>query len=152
MKQTIIFQSKTASVNSFYYNDKRMGKTMAAREWSANMLHTIGRYAAEFGALRAYFDPKKHCYSVKIKMLVPRSTLYTRSGELTTKVHDLSNIEKSIVDVIFLPEYFSENSLFDTKGPNLNIDDRYLAHLSSSKVPTEDTWGIEVELEILPQP
>ncbi len=152
MKQTIIFQSKTASINSFYYNDKRHGKTQAAREWSSCILHTIAKYSQEFAALRAYFDPKKHVYSFKMKMLVPRSVLYTKGGELTTKVHDLSNIEKPLIDLIFLPDNFSEQSLFGDKAPNLNVDDRYLAYLSSCKVPTEDTWGIEVELEILPQP
>lgn len=152
MKQTIVFQSKTLSINSTYYGNRQHGKTPEAKQWTTHMLMTISRYNEEFMALRKYFNPKKHVYSMKIKVFIPESTMYTKDGKMTTLVHDLSNIEKSIVDVIFLPKFFSEQALFAEKAPNLNIDDRYLQYLSSEKVPTEDYWGIEVELEILDKP
>lgn len=152
MKQTIVFQSKTLSINSTYYGNRQHGKTAEARQWTTNMLLTIDRYKEEFAALRNYFNPKKHVYSFKMKVFIPESIMYTKDGKMTSLVHDLSNVEKSCVDVIFLPKFFSEMSLFGEKAANLNIDDRYLQYLSSEKVPTEDYWGIEVELEILDKP
>ena len=152
MKQILKFQSKTLSINSTYYGERRHGKTPEAKQWTTQMLMAISRYNEEFAALRTYFNPKKHVYRMKIQMYIPESTMYTKAGKMTTLVHDLSNVEKSIVDVIFLPKFFSEQALFAEKAPNLNIDDRYLQYLSSEKVPTEDYWGIEVELEIVDKP
>jgi hypothetical protein len=152
MKQTIVFQSKTLSINSTYYGNKLHGKTPEAQQWTTNMMLTIGRYKAEFDSLRTHFNPKKHVYSFKMKIFIPESVMYTKDGKMTSLVHDLSNVEKSCVDVIFLPKFYAEESLFGLKAPNLNIDDRYLQYLSSEKIPTEDYWGIEVELEIKDKP
>lgn len=152
MKQILKFQSKTLSINSTYYGERRHGKTPEAKQWTTQMLMAISRYNEEFAALRKHFNPKKHVYRMKIQIYIPESTMYTKDGKMTSLVHDLSNVEKSIVDVIFLPKFFSEQALFAEKAPNLNIDDRYLQYLSSEKVPTADYWGIEVELEITDKP
>ena len=152
MKQILKFQSKTLSINSTYYGERRHGKTPEAKQWTTHMLMSIGRYKEEFAALRTHFNPKKHVYRMTIKVFIPESTMYTKDGKMTSLVHDLSNIEKSIVDVIFLPKFFSEQALFAEKAPNLNTDDRYLQYLSSEKVPTEDYWGLEVELQITDKP
>jgi hypothetical protein len=152
MKQIIKFKSKTASINSLYYNDKRHGKTAEAKKWSTEILVTIGQHINEFKELRELFNPKKHCYSFKMKMLIPETAMYTKDGKMTSLVHDLSNVEKPLIDLIFLPKYFSEYSIFGEKAANLNVDDRYLQYLSSEKVPTVNEWGIIVELEILDKP
>jgi len=128
-----------------YYGDKRHGKTAAAKEWSEQVLQALSRYKSELKQFRDYFEPSRHIYSVSIEMLVPHDTLYTKKGELTSKVHDLSNIEKPIVDLLFLPKFFEYCE-------NLNIDDRYLGELRSLKTPTLDTWGVNVIIEIKNKP
>ena len=152
MKQVIKFHAKTISVNSMYYGNRLHGKTAEAKKWSSQILFTISKYSEEFKALREFFNPKKHVYSFKMKMFVPRNVMYTKDGKMTSLIHDLSNVEKPLIDLIFLPKFYSEAPLFAEKAPNLNIDDRYLQYLSSEKVPTEDFWGIEVELEIKDKP
>jgi hypothetical protein len=152
MKQVITFQTKTISVNSMYYGNRLHGKTTEAREWSTQILFTILKHAKQFEALRSHFEPKKHVYKMKMKMFIPESVMYTKAGLMTSLVHDLSNVEKPLIDLIFLPKFYSEQSLLGEKAPNLNVDDRFLQYLSSEKVPTKDYWGIEVELEIVDKP
>lgn len=115
MKQIITFQSKTLSINSTYYGNKLHGKTPEAREWTTNMLSTISKYKQEFKKLRDYFNPKKHVYSFKMKVFIPESVLYTKDGKMTSLVHDLSNVEKSCVDVIFYLVFTQKNVYLATR-------------------------------------
>lgn len=147
MKQLIILPVKTMSINSTYYANKLHGKTAEAREWSEQVLVHLSKYNKELQKFSSSFDTTKHMYSIEIQMLVPSDVLYTKKGEFTSKVHDLSNIEKSLIDLLFLPKFYDEQNC-----TNLNIDDRYLGELKSVKLPTLDTWGVQIIVELKNRP
>jgi hypothetical protein len=145
MKQTITLPVKTISINSMYYGNRLHGKTMEAREWTEDVVAQLRRFGPQLKALREHFITTEHMYSVKLEILIPENVLFTKKGELTSKVHDLSNVEKGFLDILFLPKYFEHCQ-------NLNLDDRYLGELCSAKIPTKDTWGLVVHIEIKNKP
>lgn len=144
MKRTITFQVQAISINSMYYGNRLHGKTTAAREWSENVLNTLKYYSQEINELKNYFDEKEHVYRLHLQMLVPIDVLYTKAGVLTSKVVDLSNFEKPLIDLIMLPKYADRGSL--------NKDDRFVQSLLSEKIPTKNEWGIVVHIEIVDKP
>ena len=81
-------------------------------------------------------------------MMVPASELYTKDGKLSSRVHDLSNIEKSLVDVMLLKKYSAQESPYGVQ--NMLTDDRYLKQLQSRKQVAE-TWGIRISITICPK-
>lgn len=124
------------------FRDKRY-KTPEYKEWHyqiQNYLQSPKNQSA-FKQLRESFDPDKHFYSVCLTFYYPEHILFTQKGNMSAKAHDCSNIEKPLIDILFLP---SNNKVC----PNLNVDDKYIADLSSRKRPL-DQHMIEVEMEIL---
>lgn len=63
---------------------------------------------------------------------------------------DLTNIEKLVQDNIF-EERYNGRIIHDTTIANLNIDDKYITSLHSSK-NLGDSYLIQIEIEILPIP
>ena len=145
MVRDLKLELKTASINSLYYANVRHGKTKAAKEWTLDVFRQLRKYETELTELREYFEPANHVYGVSMKILIPEHVLFTKAGELTSLVHDLSNVEKPLIDLLFLPKHFNE-------CPQLNVDDRYLCYLRSAKVPTKNSYGIELTIEILSKP
>jgi hypothetical protein len=145
MKQTITFQLQAISVNSMYYGNRLHGKTTAAREWSNDVLNTLKRYSVELTALRELFNEQKHVYKMHLEMLVPIDVMYTKTGIMTSKIPDLTNIEKPLIDLVMLPKHFAE-------AGNLNKDDRFLQSILSEKIPTKNEWGLVLHIEIVDKP
>lgn len=133
------------SVNSMYYGDRRNGKTPGALRWSEEVLYSMRKHEAEFEAISALFDPKKHCYTIQLTMNVPRDVFYTKTGEMSSRVIDLSNFEKPTVDLLMLKKFYGRN--YPKQAINLNTDDRYLRRLISEKVPS-DAWYIDVVIRL----
>ncbi len=78
--------------------------------------------------LRDHFDPKQHVYKIELTFFYPKHVLYTKDGPISARAHDLSNIEKPLLDLLFLPAFYDR---YNCK--NLNIDDKYITHLVSKK-------------------
>ena len=150
MKQLITFPLQAISVNSMYYGNRLHGKTQEAKDWSCKVLQHISVHKNQFEELRNNFDPQKHVYKMHLKMLVPVDVYYTKNGELTSKIVDLTNYEKPLVDLIMLKKFYGSNVPYEAL--NLNTDDRYLQSMLSEKVPTPDYWGITVLIEIIEKP
>lgn len=129
------------------YRDKR-NKTQEAHDWSHTVLHHLSQphNKEQLKDLREYFDPKKHAYKIDLKFYYPPEILRTKDGRISAKSHDLSNVEKPLIDLIFLPKYFDIPSPYGAE--NLKIDDKYLVDLKSSKRTSED-YKMEIELEII---
>lgn len=97
--------------------------------------------------LREKFDTKKHCYEIHLKFFYPPTRFYTKTGEISSKTMDITNVEKCLVDLIFQPKYFGKTH--PEGADNLNIDDKWLTKMVSEKVAhTEDNYKIEVVIKI----
>jgi len=142
MKERILISHKPFSVNAMTFKDKTK-KTPQYREWHLQIQNYLKSESSQdsFTRLRDYFDPKKHYYSVNITFYYPQHILFTEKGHLSSRAHDCSNIEKPLIDILFLPSHFKDCN-------NLNIDDKYIADLTSKKRATESHL-IEIEFEIL---
>lgn len=146
MRVTFTIPVRSFSINSMYYATKKI-KTQAAREWECTVLHELSKPSilAQLDFMRSRFDKKIHGYEVSIVAYYPETELYTKTGELSSKVHDLSNIEKPLIDLIFLPKYFTQEYPYGCK--NLNCDDRYIKRLHSEKRVGEA--ALEISLTIV---
>jgi len=147
MEAKIYLPIPTFSVNKMYYATKKI-KTKEAREWSGQVFYHLNDVAiqAELEKIRTNFDPKVHGLHVEMKAFFPPSKLFTKSEHLSGRAHDITNFEKPLVDLLFLPKY---HNLTPPQGaPNLNVDDRYLLGCSSSKAAGET--GIEITIKIVP--
>lgn len=151
MKEKFILHGlKPLSVNSTYYRSfNGVTKTSAANDWTYTIFHILSssENVEKLAKLRSEFDPKLHALSFDICVFYPKSIFYTKTGVINSKTIDVSNFEKSIVDVFCLKRHF------DNPPPsgcqNLNTDDRYVTDMRSSKRPSEDGEPrIEVEIEI----
>ena len=132
MRRLITLKLKPFSINAMFCRDKRH-KTVEAQEWSASVLVALAlkENKKKLKELRQYFDPKKHVYKVDLTFFYPKHVLHTKEGPISARAHDLSNIEKPLIDLIFLPMFYDRPSPYGAK--NLNIDDKYVTHLVSKK-------------------
>ncbi len=140
---------KTFSVNKMYWGDGRT-KTQEAREWSHTVFHYLDApdIQEQFKSLREYFDPVKHRYVVRLKAFYPESVIYTKEGAMSSRCHDVTNWEKPLIDLMFLPVHGEKPNPYGVM--NLMIDDKHLVRLTSSKHPSDDgECRIEVWIRVI---
>lgn len=78
----------------------------------------------------------------------PKDKVLTKKDELSNKCFDTTNIEKPLMDLIFLPKYFDLEYPFGCK--NLNLDDKFLLDLVSKKrISPDQNHYIKIKLEIV---
>jgi hypothetical protein len=136
-------------VNAFYYANKRHGLRPEAREMQCKVFHalSIPEYASALELFRRTFKEKKHGYKATIVSYVPETSFYNKQGLLSSRMCDLSNTEKGILDCVFLPKNYGDNPPYNCK--NLNLDDKYLVDLVSAKRPTKGDWEVHLTLELV---
>lgn len=135
------------SINATYYGNGFV-KTSAAREWAMEVFHRLAGQEQKFKELREFFDPKKHAYHVTMIANYPKAQFYTKQGLLSSKTFDLTNCEKGLIDLFWLPKHALSASPLGCQ--NLQMDDKYITQLISRKRATEDSEpSIEVEIEIV---
>lgn len=129
------------------YRDKRH-KTAEAHEWSHTVLHYLSQEPNKqsLKELREHFEPKKHAYKLDLTFYYPHEILHTKDGRISAKSHDISNIEKPLIDLIFLPKYFDQTPPYGAQ--NLKIDDKYILEMTSRKKAATE-HGIDVNIEII---
>jgi hypothetical protein len=151
MKQKLKLRIKPLSINSTYYHGgARFGKNAKAQDWTYECFSELMYFEnkEKLKLLRESFDETRHAYKLHIKWFFPKSILITKSNTLSSKAHDLSNIEKALIDVLFLPSNYSED--IRQGSLNLNLDDKYLIDLHSTKLISEtDEPYVELILEIV---
>lgn len=130
MYRKFILPIKPYSINAMYYRNKAF-KRREALDWSYNVLSHLSHHTNEekMRDLREAFDPKKQYFRVEITFFMPEKKLITKDGRLKTP--DLSNIEKPLIDLLFDRQYYDKEPPFGCK--NINIDDKYIGELFSSK-------------------
>ena len=146
MRRLITLKLKPFSINAMYGRDKRH-KTTAFQEWSCSILVALAlkENKKKLKELREFFNYKRHVYKVEITFFYPKHVLYTKDGPISAKAHDLSNIEKPLIDLVFLPIFYDKPSPYGAK--NLNIDDKYITHLVSKK-RVGKSFKIKVSIQI----
>ena len=147
MRRILTLKLKPFSINSMFYGHKKHGKTIAAQEWSCEVLVALAlkENKKKLKELRQYFDPLKHVYKIDLNFFYPKHILYTKDGRISGRAHDLSNIEKPLIDLVFLPRYYDLPSPYGAK--NLNIDDKYITHLIS-KNKAGKSFKIKITIQI----
>ena len=132
MRRILSLKLKPFSINAMFGRDKRH-KTIEAKEWSCSVLVALAlkENKKKLKELREFFNPKEHVYHVDLTFFYPKHILYTKDGLISARAHDLTNVEKPLIDLIFLPVYYERPSPYGAK--NLNIDDKYITHLVSKK-------------------
>ena len=146
MRRVITLKLKPFSINAMFCRDKRH-KTIEAQEWSCSVLVALAlkENKKKLKELRQYFDPMKHVYKVDLTFFYPKHVLFRKDGGISARAHDLSNVEKPLIDLIFLPMFYDRPSPYGAK--NLNIDDKYITDLRSRKRVGKD-FRIRVTLNI----
>ena len=146
MRRVITLKLKPFSINAMFCRDKRH-KTIEAQEWSCSVLVALAlkENKKKLKELRQHFDPKKHVYKVDLTFFYPKHVLFRKDGGISARAHDLSNVEKPLIDLVFLPMFYDRPSPYGAK--NLNIDDKYIVDLRSRKRVGKD-FRIRVTLNI----
>ena len=146
MRRVITLKLKPFSINAMFCRDKRH-KTIEAQEWSCSVLVALAlkENKKKLKELRQYFDPMKHVYKVDLTFFYPKHVLFRKDGGISARAHDLSNVEKPLIDLVFLPMFYDRPSPYGAK--NLNIDDKYITDLRSRKRVGKD-FRIRVTLNI----
>jgi hypothetical protein len=111
-----------------FYSNRAIKKT-EARNWEYSIIHSINteEYQEKIKKFTESFNPKLHAILVDIIFEFPKNILITKENTLSAKCFDLSNIEKPLIDVLFLEKYST------TTISNLKIDDKYIIKLTSTK-------------------
>jgi len=128
MTLDLILNIKPYSVNAYYYGNRSIKKT-EARNWEHSMIELLKpeECQKQLEHLKELFDPKKHCITISILCLYPEEIFFTQKGTISAKTFDVSNVEKPIIDVIFLEKYAT------TKITNVGIDDKFIIDMHSYK-------------------
>lgn len=142
---------KSLSVNSTYirtFNGVR--KSADATDWFRTLCFELSRpeHQSKLQALREAFKPESHVFKVYLTTVYPQAEFTTKKGTLSAKTLDLSNTEKSLIDVFFLPKF---NVQPVPEGvPNLNADDKHIVYLQSEKAASANSErGLIVEIELV---
>jgi hypothetical protein len=146
----ILHDLKPFSINATYYGQGFV-KTAKAREWAMEVFHRLSTEENElkFKELREAFDPKLHGFAVTMTAYYPTAQFYTKQGIISNKVFDLSNTEKGLLDLLYLPKHALSPAPLGCQ--NLQLDDKFVIDLISRKRPTKDACPrIEVILEVIP--
>lgn len=138
------------SINSTFYGDKRHGMRPEAKEWYSSVFFALSEptIAEKLRLARNSFDLNKHGYAIRLLWFIPKTVLYTKAGDLSSRSIDLTNCEKSIVDALFLPKHFGTNVPYQCE--NLNVDDRYLRRLFSEKKASLDgNYRLDITIKLI---
>lgn len=140
----IIIPEKPYSVNKMFYSNRSI-KRREAVEWEQTIIEHFRDedLKEELHYLRSQFNPSIHCIHVSIKFYFPKSILLTKENKLSSRAFDLTNMEKPLIDVVFLEKFCTE------KCKNLQIDDKYITKVVSEKL-LGDQHRIELEIELKP--
>lgn len=94
--------------------------------------------------LREHFKSKEHVFLVRLTMYYPN--LITKDGRISSHSDDLSNTEKPLIDLLFLPKYNAEKLPYGV--PNICADDKHILQLTSRKRYAANS-GIDVNIAIV---
>ena len=139
---TLNLPTKPYSVNAYFYGNRSIKKREAV-EWESRIIEFLRteKTQKDLNNFRNSFDSSKHSILVDIILTYPQEIIYTKKQQLSAKAFDISNTEKPLIDVLFLPKYSTKTSR------NIEIDDKYISKMSSEKV-AGNSHNIEVKIQL----
>lgn len=149
MRKEITLKLPPFSINAMYYADFR-AKTPEAREWTGQVFWQLNRPDNQIALkeLRDYFDPKLHAFGVEVSAFYPRDVFFNKEGTVSGRTIDISNFEKTILDLLFGTKYFDK--VVPNGVKNINFDDRYIQYCISKKLPHDmDYKSLVIVVEII---
>lgn len=132
------------SINQVYYGNRAHGWTAEAKEWSYKLMYQIAKHDSQIKLIRDLFDPKTH--GLNLTLTFYYKGLQKSAGGISSRTVDLSNCEKTLIDVLFTKKFYGTNVPYTCQ--NFNIDDKYIIDLYSRK--REGKQRIEVEVAVVP--
>ncbi len=137
------------SINSTYIRGHNgVVKSTAARNWTQTLCHTLTAHTEKFKQLRESINLKEQGYRFTITTVYSKDTFFTKKGEMSSRTQDLSNTEKSLIDVFCLQKFAVEAPPYGVL--NLMCDDKHVIELVSRKMWGQQ--GVHVVVEIVPLP
>ena len=143
MHAKFIIPHKPYSVNRYHYGDGR--KHNDAINWEATIRVYLkdATIQLELERVRTSFKASDHTISINLIFIYPKNILFNKEGLMSSRAYDLSNVEKPIIDLVFLERHSSPLC------KNLELDDKYISKMTSDKM-IGDTHGIAINIEVLP--
>jgi len=140
---TLTFNSPPFSVNTAYYRNRQ--RTTKCRKWGDHILDQLAQYEDQIIEFRNSVNVFEHSLSTSIYFMQPAIKLYTKSGKISRRGFDLSNIEKLFIDLVF-------DARFNDRGfTNLCLDDCLNVDLHSFKrVSPTDSYQIIITVQKIP--
>lgn len=148
MQSTIRLQLPASSINSAYYNDKRMGYNAKTKKWIYDLCEQL-KYPANSAAMthiRDFFNADLHVIAVDVCYKTPK--FFNKQGQVSAQSMDVGNITKTLLDVVFTDAFYGSG---DYKSNNLCIDDKYICSLLTTKEPA-DEFGFVIKVKVLDKP
>lgn len=137
------------SINSAYYKRSKT-RTKECREWGDNILIQLQNQGiqAMFKTMQDVM-PEFPLIAVNLTFQSPKATLYTKAGGISIRAMDLSNVEKLLIDLIF-DKRFHGRKVKNQTVYNLNVDDKYIVDLHSSKRESKDEdFHILIDIQLV---
>ena len=144
----IVIHHKPYSVNKYFYGNRSI-KRRETVEWELNIIECLKDVdvQSDIKEFREMFDHKKNCVKIEMIFYYPKEILYTKDNALSSRAFDLSNVEKPLIDLLFLKKYSTNNI------KNIEIDDKYIVDMRSQKKQSENSdHYIEIKIEMLDLP
>jgi len=149
MEETFALHTKPFSVNSLYYKGGYI-KTQEWREWSSGIFNQLSssENQSKLARLRDAFKASENHVHVDILVIYPTSKFYTQKNEVSAQTQDVTNFEKTIVDLLFDNQYHT--SAFPYGCPNLNINDKYVTRCLSEKIGLGEENFMVITIRLVP--
>lgn len=137
------------SVNRMYYRDKRH-KTQEYKSWEQSVLNYMraAEPQAALKKIREAFVDGQHGFVVRFTFNFPSKILFNQQGSISSRAEDLSNVEKPLLDLIFLPKIHVQP--FPMGCKNVNVDDKCVLRLTSTKrVSPTDNYSVQISIGLV---
>lgn len=151
-KIKIVLSAPPFSINNAYYLKSFKGskatkvRTQECRDWGDSILLQIKKYEDKLEIFRKNFNANKHCLHLKIVHTIPEYNFFTKTGEISLRSNDLSNVEKMPIDLLFDPRFVGR-TINNIEINNLNLNDKYITKLVSEK-KVGKAYKIEITVSI----
>lgn len=123
-------QMKAFSINRFYCRDGKY-VTKEGRAWVQELFYRLDELRPNLQPLIDAFNIAGGEFTMEMTCVYPSSMYRNKQGQISSKTFDLSNTEKTFIDVLFLQV--------------MGVDDRFITKLVSTKCPGTE-YRIDVRL------
>ena len=129
---TFLLNCPAFSINKLYYATKK-SRTQDARNWSALVFQEMAMpyNNQQLMKFKGLYDPKTMAIGLNLTFRFPEAILFNKSGTLSSRAPDCSNIEKPLQDLLFEPRF--NDRPVPMGAPNLEMNDKFVTDLNSKR-------------------